>query len=167
MLLLSPSVVFDSLQPYGLQHTRLLYPSLPSGVRSNSCPLSWWCLPTILSPRSPPALKLSLDVEPSLEWSSHDGICAFIKRDITGLASSLSPMEGTRERPCEDIGRRQIPKTWKMEHFPAITVNKGCHSHQSLQPSYMSWWTLWKGREKKNIWCCPLLWILGKLRMWQ
>ena len=119
-----------------------------------------------MSPPSPPALKLSLDVEPSLEWSPHDGICAFIKRDITGLASSLSPMEGTRERPCEDTGRRQIPKTWKMEHFPAITVNKGCHSHQSLQPSYMSWCTLREGREKKNIWCCPLLWILGKLRMW-
>ena len=30
----------DSLQPHGLQHTRLW-------VCSNSCPLSWWCHPTI------------------------------------------------------------------------------------------------------------------------
>jgi len=33
--------------PHGLQHTRLPCPSLFSGVRSNSCPLSWWCHPKI------------------------------------------------------------------------------------------------------------------------
>ena len=33
----------DSLWPHGLQHTRLLLPSLYSGVCSNSCPLSWTC----------------------------------------------------------------------------------------------------------------------------
>ena len=42
-------VVSDSLQPHGLQHTRLPGPSLSPGVCSNSCPLSWWCHPTILS----------------------------------------------------------------------------------------------------------------------
>ena len=37
----------DSLWPHGLQHTRL--PCLPLSPRvcSNSCPLSWWCYPTI------------------------------------------------------------------------------------------------------------------------
>ena len=35
----------NSLQPHGLQHTRLPYPSLSLGVCSNSCPLSWWCRP--------------------------------------------------------------------------------------------------------------------------
>ena len=39
----------DSLQPHGLQHTRLTRPSLSPGVWSNSCPLSWWCHPTISS----------------------------------------------------------------------------------------------------------------------
>ena len=38
-------VVSDSLWP----HTRLLCPSLSSGVCSISCPLSQWCHPTILS----------------------------------------------------------------------------------------------------------------------
>ena len=37
----------DSLQPPGLQHARLLCPSLSPGVFSNSCPLSWWCYLTI------------------------------------------------------------------------------------------------------------------------
>ena len=34
---------------HGLQHTRLPCPSLSPGVCSNSCPLSWWCHPTISS----------------------------------------------------------------------------------------------------------------------
>ena len=32
---------------YGLKHARLPFPSLSPGVCSNSCPLSWWCHPTI------------------------------------------------------------------------------------------------------------------------
>ena len=43
----SPYVVFDSLWPHGLQHTRLLCPSLSPGGCSDSCPMSWWCHPTI------------------------------------------------------------------------------------------------------------------------
>ena len=39
----------DSLQPHGLQHARLPCPSPSSGLCSNSCPLSWWCHPTISS----------------------------------------------------------------------------------------------------------------------
>ena len=37
------------LQPRGLQHTRPPYASPTPGVDSNSCPLSWWCHPTISS----------------------------------------------------------------------------------------------------------------------
>ena len=40
------SVVSNSLQPHGLQHARPPCPSPTPGVYSNSCPLSWWCLPT-------------------------------------------------------------------------------------------------------------------------
>ena len=38
-----------TLQPHGLQHVRLPCPSLSPGVCSNSCPLSRWCHPNILS----------------------------------------------------------------------------------------------------------------------
>ena len=48
-LLFSHSVMSNSLWPHGLQHTRLPCPSLSPGVCSNSCPLSWWCHPTISS----------------------------------------------------------------------------------------------------------------------
>ena len=39
----------DSLQLHGLQHARLLCPSPTPRAYSNSCPLSWWCHPTISS----------------------------------------------------------------------------------------------------------------------
>ena len=39
----------NSLQPHGLQHTRLPCPSPTPGVYPDSCALSWWCRPTISS----------------------------------------------------------------------------------------------------------------------
>ena len=45
----SCSFMPDSLWPHGLQHTRPPCPSPIPGVYSNSCPLSWWCHPTISS----------------------------------------------------------------------------------------------------------------------
>ena len=38
-----------TLHLHGLQHTRPPCPSPTPGVYSNSCPLSWWCHPTISS----------------------------------------------------------------------------------------------------------------------
>ena len=35
--------------PHGLQYARLPCPSPTPGAYSNSCPLSWWCYPTISS----------------------------------------------------------------------------------------------------------------------
>ena len=54
-----------TLRPHGLQHTRLPCPSPSPGACSNSCPLSWWCHPTISSsvvpfsscPQSFPAIE--------------------------------------------------------------------------------------------------------------
>ena len=55
------SVMSNSLQRHGLQHTRLLCPSLSLGVCSNSGRSSQWFHPTIhpLSSPSPPAFNLS------------------------------------------------------------------------------------------------------------
>ena len=49
LLLFSHSVMSDTLRPHGLQHTRLPCLSPYPQVCSNSCPLSQWCHPTILS----------------------------------------------------------------------------------------------------------------------
>ena len=39
--------------PHDLQHARLPCPSQSPGICSNSCPLSWWCHPTISSSEIP------------------------------------------------------------------------------------------------------------------
>ena len=57
----SRSVVSDFLWPHGLQHARPPCPSPTPGACSNSCPLNWWCHPTISSSviPFPPAFNLS------------------------------------------------------------------------------------------------------------
>ena len=49
VLLFSGSAVSNSLQPHGLQHARLPYPSPTPRACSNSCPVSQWCHRTISS----------------------------------------------------------------------------------------------------------------------
>ena len=50
---LSHSVVSDSSQPHGLQHTWLPCLSITPGTCSNSCPSSWWCHPITSSSAVP------------------------------------------------------------------------------------------------------------------
>ena len=47
LLLFSHKALSNSLQSHGVQHSRLLCPTLSPRVCSNICPLSWWCHPTI------------------------------------------------------------------------------------------------------------------------
>ena len=49
----SCSVVSEFLWPHGLQHARPPCPLPTPWVYPNSCPLSWWCHPTISSPVVP------------------------------------------------------------------------------------------------------------------
>ena len=58
MLFFSCSVVSNSLQPHGLQHSRLPCASLFPRVCSNSCLLSQWCYLTISSSAAPFSLCL-------------------------------------------------------------------------------------------------------------
>ena len=49
-----------TLQPHGLEHTRLCCPSVSPGVCSDSCPLSQWCYLTISSSAAPFLFAFSL-----------------------------------------------------------------------------------------------------------
>ena len=49
LLLFSHPVVSNSMWLYGLQHTRPPYPVSFPEVCPSSCPLHWWCHPTISS----------------------------------------------------------------------------------------------------------------------
>ena len=65
----SCSVVANSLRPLGLQHSRLPWPSPTPGVYSDSCPLSWWCHPTISSSVVPISCLQSFPVSGSFQMS--------------------------------------------------------------------------------------------------
>ena len=64
---------------HGLQHTRLPCPSLSSRVCSNSCPLIWWCYPTISFsvvpffsfPQSFPVSKFSSESALCIKWPKY------------------------------------------------------------------------------------------------
>ena len=118
----SPSVVFDSLQPYGLQHARLLYPSLSSGVCSNSCPLSWWCHPTISSSVSPfsscPQIKFRCGSLIRVETSGWN-LCLYKKRPHR--ACFLSVSNGRHQgKATWGHSKKADTKSLKNGTFPAI-----------------------------------------------
>ena len=66
------SVVSNSLRSHGLQHARPPCPSPTPGVHSNSCPLSWWCHPTISFSVFPFSSRLqSFPASGSFQWVSY------------------------------------------------------------------------------------------------
>ena len=84
----SPSVVFDSLRSYGLQHTRLPCPSPICRTCSNSCPLNRWCHPTISS--SHPLLLLP-SIFPSIRIFSNESVLHIRWSKYWSFSFSVSP----------------------------------------------------------------------------
>ena len=84
----SHSVVSDSLQSHGLQHSRLPCPSPIPGTCSNSCPLSRWCHPTISS--SYPLL-LPPSAFPSIRVFSSESTLHIMWSKYWSFSFSISP----------------------------------------------------------------------------
>ena len=82
----SLSVVSDSLWPHGPQHAGPPCPSPTPGAHPNSCPLSWWCHPTISSTVVPFLLP---SIFPTLfQWVSSSHQVAKVL-GVSALASVL------------------------------------------------------------------------------
>ena len=79
----------DSLQPHGLQHTRLPCPSLTPETCSDSCPLRQWCHPTISScrPLLLPSVFPGIRVFSS---SSHQGLSQLFTSSCQSIGASAS-----------------------------------------------------------------------------
>ena len=73
------SVQSDSLRLHGQQHTRPPFPSPTPRVYPNSCPLSWWCHPTISSFVFPFSSSFNLAQHHGLfKWvNEHSGLISF------------------------------------------------------------------------------------------
>ena len=91
----SCSVMSYSLQPHGLQHTRLSCPSPSPGACSNSCPLSQWCHPTISSLAaawgSPDHCHLSENTSSSPEWGHLYLTSACVSLNCSVMSDFLQP----------------------------------------------------------------------------
>ena len=122
-----------TLWRHGLQHARLLCPSLSHGVCLNSCSLSWWCCLTISSFAS---LLLLPTIFPSIRVFSNDRL--FISGgQSTGasLSASILPMNIQGWFP---LGLKDLILMAKglSRVFSSITIQK--HRFFGAQPSLWS-----------------------------
>ena len=85
LLLLFSLVVSDSLQPHGLQHARLPYPSPSPRICSNSCPLTQWSHATISSVTPFSSCPQSF---PASGYSPMSGLFTTVGQNTGALASA-------------------------------------------------------------------------------
>ena len=83
----SHSVMSNPLRPHGLQNARLPCPSPTPQTCSNSCPLSQWCHPTILSSVIPFFCFQSFPHQGLFQWVS----CSHQVAKVLGFSFSISP----------------------------------------------------------------------------
>ena len=114
------SVVSDSLQPHGLQHTR---PPCPSPTYPNSCPLRQWCHPTISSSCHP--LLLLPSIFPIIRVFSNELALGIRWPKYWSFSFSIIP---SKEIPGQSKGLSRV--------FSNTTVQK--HQFFSAQPSSQS-----------------------------
>ena len=162
LLLLSRSVVSDSLWLHGLQQARLPCPSPSPRACSNSCPLSWWCHQTISSSVVPFSCCLQSFPESGsfpMSWFFASG------GQSTGASASASilPMNSQDWFPLGLTGlislkskglSRMFSSTivWKHQFFAAQpSLWSSCHIHTWLLEKplsadlcyYRLWWAKW------------------------
>ena len=113
LLLFSHSVMSASLWLHGLQHPRL---PCPSGGCSNSCPLSWWCYPTILSSVTP--------FPPALNLSQHQGLFQWV--------GSSQQVAKVLEFQLQHQSSQYI---FKVDFLSGWLVWSSCYSRDSQEPS--------------------------------
>ena len=131
LLLFSHSVMSSSLGHHGLQHARLPCPSPSPRVCSNSCPLSWWCHPTILSSVTPFYCFQSFPVSGSflVSW-----LFALGGQSIGASAlASVLPMNIHGWFPSVSTGLITLMSKGLSRVFSNTTVQK--HQFFSTQPS--------------------------------
>ena len=84
----SPSVMSDTLQTHGLQHTRPPCPSPTPRVYSNPCPWSQWCHPTISFCHP---LLLLLSIFPSIRVFSNESVLRIRWPKYWSFSFNISP----------------------------------------------------------------------------
>jgi len=119
----SRSVVSDSLRPHGLQQARPPCPSPTPGVYLNSCPLSWWCHPTISSSVIPFSSCLqSFPALGSFQMSQH--FPSGGQSTGVSVSESVLPMNTQDWSPLERTGWISLQSKELSRVFTITTVQK-------------------------------------------
>ena len=137
----SRSVISNTLQPHGLQHARPPYPSPFPRARSNPCPMSRWCLPTISSSVIP--FSSCLQLFPASEsfpmnspfpirwpkyWSFSFSIS--LSNEYSGLISSRMDLLDlfAVQRTLKSVLQHQSSKASILQHSAFFTSNSHIHT---------------------------------------
>ena len=132
-MLFSHSVMSNSLQPHGLQHTRLPCPSSNLGVCTNPCPLRWWCSLTI----SPSAAPFSFCLQSYPASGSFPMSRLFTSGgQSAGALASVLPMNIQGWFPLGLIGLISLQPKGLSRVFSSTPIRK--HHFSSTQPSIWS-----------------------------
>ena len=83
----SHSVMSDSLRPHRLHYARPPCPTSAPRAYSNSCPLSWWCHPTISSS----VILLPPSIIPSIRVFSNESVLRIRWPKYWSFSFSISP----------------------------------------------------------------------------
>ena len=130
--LFSGSVMSNSSQPQGLQHTRLPCPSLSPGFCSNSGPSSRWCHPIISSSVVPFSCLQSFPASGSFPMSQFFALGG----QSTGASVSVLPMNIQGLFPLVWTGWISLLSKGLSKVFSSTTVQR--HQFCSTQPSLRS-----------------------------
>ena len=132
LLLLSRSVMPDSLRSHESQHARPPCPSPTPGVHPNPCPSSWWCHPAISSSVIPfSSCPQSLPASGSFPSES-----TLRMRWRVSASASVLPMNTQDWSPLGWTGWISLQSKGLSRVFSNITVQKD--QFFSTQPSFWS-----------------------------
>ena len=137
LLLFSHYIVSESLQPHGLQYTRLFCPPLSPRVCSNSCPLSRWCYLTnilchllLFLPSIFPSIRVfsnesALSIKWQKYWSfnfsisrfSEYSVLIYFRIDIWSPRSPRNSQESSPAPQIESINSLALPPIGRTNTF--------------------------------------------------
>ena len=123
----------DSLWPHGLKHARPPYSSPTPWACSNSCPLNWWCHPTISSSVIP--FSSCLQSFPALGSFPMSQLFASGCQNI-GVSASALPVNIQSWFPLWLTGLIPLQSKGLLRVFSSTTIWK--HQFFGAQPSLWS-----------------------------
>ena len=137
----SSSLVWDSLRPHELKHTRLPCSSPTSGVHSNSYPSSWWChlaisssvLPFSSCPQSLPASE-SFPMSQLFAWGGQIIGVSVLASFLPKNTQDWSPLEWTGWISLQSKGLSRVFSNTTVQKHQFFGAQLSSQSNSHIHP---------------------------------